>query len=186
MSKKPNKQTKASASENKKTFIKLYPEHGSVGMTLKAMGIKSRNTFYNWLNDSKFKEIYENELLPNRRDEVVSLVYRVATGRLGTHLKTITHKNGKTTTEEVPNEIPQTQLTAAFGFLKATDHTDHPKDPSAPDRLIFTEKYQLSGEGGGPIKVVDDAKERILSAIAGLAARAGENKDSTEPQQPGS
>ncbi len=115
MAKKQSKQTQESASRGKQAFIKLYPDYGSVGSTLKAIGVKSRNTFYNWLKDDRFRGIYENELLPNRRDEVVSLVYRVATGRLGTHVKTVTYKNGTETTEEVPNEIPQTQLTAAFG-----------------------------------------------------------------------
>jgi hypothetical protein len=150
MAKKNSKQTQETAYKGKQAFIKLYPEYGSVGATLKAIGIKSRNTFYNWLKDDRYRGIYENELLPNRRDEVVSLVYRVATGKLGTHVKTVTYKNGTETTEEVPNEVPQTQLTAAFGFLKATDHTDHPKEPNAPDKLIFTEKYQIAGDGGGP------------------------------------
>lgn len=186
MGRKKSNKTKVPVSENKKLFIKNYLEYGTVWATLRAIGVKSRQTFYNWCeSDPEFKRFYEHELVLNRRDELASLVYRVATGRLGTHIKTVTYKNGTTTKEEVPNEIPQTQLTAAFGFLKATDHTDHPKEPQAPDKLIFTEKYQLTGEGGGPLKVESDAKERILSAISGFAARTRESEINTEPQQTG-
>jgi hypothetical protein len=172
--KKPNKQTKESASKGKQAFIKLYPEHGTVGMTLKAMGIKSRNTFYNWLNDPRFKEIYESELLPNRRDECIGLLYRTATGRLGTHIKTITYKNGTETTEEVPNELPATQLTALFGMLKATDHIE---TSDAKDRLVFCEKNQveLTGKDGRPLMgtTPEDYTDDELTAI--INARASSN-----------
>lgn len=128
--KKSNKQTKESATENKKLFIKNYPEYGTIGSTLKAIGIKSRTTFYNWLNDKKFNDIYENELKPNRRDDVVSVVYRVASGKM---------------------KIDSTQLTAAFGFLKATDHIS---EDITKDRLVFCEKNQVEfmGRDGKPIE----------------------------------
>jgi hypothetical protein len=189
--KKPKKQTKESASKGKQAFIKLYPEYGSVGATLKAIGIKRRWTFYCWLNDEKFREIYENELLPNRRDEVVSLVFRTATGKLGTHIETVTYKNGTVTKEEVPNEIPQTQLTAAFGFLKATDHIE---DAGAKDRLVFCEKNQieLTGKGGAPLPIGETnvfnyniGKEGIAEALeilisAGAARLADVNEPSNQ------
>jgi len=146
--------SQASTCQNKKLFLEKYPEYGSVGATMAAIGVKCRRTFYKWLDaDPAFKEQYETELLPNRRDELVSLLYRVATGRLGTHVKTYIRKDGTETTEEVPNEIPATQLTGIFGFLKATDHNDI---PDSPDRLHFTEKHQLemAGKGGGPVKIV--------------------------------
>lgn len=115
---------------NKKKFLQLYPDYGSIGSTLKAIGIKTRSRFYGWCKaDPKFKEIYETELLPNRRDEMVSVVYRAARGDL---------------------KLQKDQLTAAFGFLKATDHAAEPMD-----KLVFVEKYQheLSGVGGGPVPV---------------------------------
>jgi len=160
---KAKKQSKqGSLAHSKQKFLKLYPEYGAVGPTMKAIGLKCRRTFYNWLeNDPKFKELYLTELMPNRRDELVSLVYRVASGKLGTYTKTTERANGDIITEEVPYGIPQTQLTAAFGFLKATDHND-----TGEDRMIFVEKHQLevSGKDGKPIilKVVyDDSNKGI-------------------------
>jgi hypothetical protein len=189
--KKPKKQTKETASKSKQAFIKLYPEYGSVGATLKAIGIKSRWTFYCWLKDEKFKALYENELLPNRRDEVVSWVYRVATNRLGTHIKTVTYKNGTVTEEEVSNEAPPTQLTSAYGFLKATDHIE---EPDAKDRLVFCEKNQieLTGKDGRPLPIGETnvfnyniGKEGIAEALeilisAGAARLADVNEPSNQ------
>lgn len=143
-----NKQAQAQCANKKREFIKVYPEHGTIGATLQAIGIKRRRTFYDWTaNDAAFKACYEDELLPNRRDEVASMVYRTATGQLGKHIRTFTNKFGKLIEEEVANEIPSTQLTAAFGFLKATDHVD--KD--GKDRLVFCEKNQIELNGGGEI-----------------------------------
>lgn len=154
-----------SLSRNKKLFIKLYPEYGSIGPTLKAIGIKARKTFYNWCdNDPKFKGYYLTELLPNRRDELVSLLYKTALGRLGTNTETtMDYKRGRETTKEVPIVLPQTQLTAIFGMLKATDHID-----TGADRLIFVEKHQLelSGKDGQPIKydiTVRDTRTKELT-----------------------
>jgi hypothetical protein len=44
---------------------------------------QSRNTFYNWLNDPKFNEIYEQELKPNRRDERLAQSIRLASVKTG-------------------------------------------------------------------------------------------------------
>ncbi|MDD5220508.1 MAG: hypothetical protein PHV11_08075 [Candidatus Bipolaricaulis sp.] len=150
--------TQETICQNKKAFLKRYLDYGSVGETLKSIGIKSRMTFYTWMKaDPNFKRIYEEELLPARRDEVISVVYRAATGRLGTYTETTTKKNGDVVTAEMPIVLPQTQLTAAFGFLKATDHND---DPKSKDRVVFIEKNQieLAGKDGGPvvIRVVED------------------------------
>lgn len=126
--------TNGDMSQNKKLFLEKYPEYGTIGATIKAIGLKRRTTFYTWCEkDPAFKAHYESELLPNRRDEVASIVYRAATGR-----------------EKIATA---TQLTAAFGFLKATDHND---DASAKDRLVFCEKNQveIAGAGGKPIELV--------------------------------
>ena len=103
---------------NKRLFIEKYPECGSVGATLKAIGIKSRRTFYNWCDaDPHFKEFYYNELLPNRRDILVSEMYHIAKGDFKS------------------NDV---QVRALFGFLKATDHAD-----TGPDRLEFNDRNKL-------------------------------------------
>jgi hypothetical protein len=134
---------------NKAQFIKLYPQYGSIGETLKAIGIKRRRTFYDWCeSDPKFKEIYETELLPARRDTLVSRLYQCAMGKL---------------------KLQREQLTAIYGFLKATDHM-----ADQYDNIIFTEKHQheLVGEGGGPIqqetKIVFDS-DSIREAFKILA-----------------
>lgn len=161
----------ATINRNKKAFLEKYPEFGAVGPTLHAIGIKSRKTFYNWCeNDPAFKTVYEDELLPNRRDEVISLVYQAATGRLGTHIRTWTEKRtGREYSEEVPNELAATQLTAAFGFLKATDHIEKPDDAG---RTVWCEKNQveISGKDGAPlappvINVISDHGRQLTEAI---------------------
>jgi hypothetical protein len=157
--KKPNKQTKESAARNKQAFIKKYPDYGSVWPTLKSLGIKSRTTFYGWLKDEKFAEIYENELKPNRRDEMVSTVYQTGLGKNRVALCPVCEGSGKYKGEKCHGckgcgwiYIPSdgTQLTAAFGFLKATDHIS---EDITKDRLIFCEKNQveLTGRDGAPL-----------------------------------
>jgi len=107
-----------SAADKKSQFKKFYPEYGTIGATLKAIGIKARNTFRYWCEvDPEFKRVYQEELLPNRRDEVASVIYQAATGRI---------------------KLNKDQLTAAFGFAKATDHAGDPYD-----NLVFTEKHQM-------------------------------------------
>ena len=73
-----------SVDERKAKFKELYPKYGSIGQTLREMGIKSRQSFYKWCNsDPGFKRIYEEELKPNRIDELVSAAFQIATaGRL--------------------------------------------------------------------------------------------------------
>lgn len=203
MTKKINKQTEASASENKKQFIRLYPEYGSVGSTLKAIGIKSRNTFYSWLNnDERFKNIYEKELLPNRRDEMVSTVYQTGLGKNRVALCPICDGSGKYKDGKCHGckgcgwiYIPSdgTQLTAAFGFLKATDHIE---DPDTKDRLVFIEKNQveLTGKGGAPLPLgetnvfnfnigkegIAEALQILINAGAARLAEAPDPADQTD------
>jgi hypothetical protein len=40
-------------------FLKLYAQNGNIAASLKILGIASRNTFYNWLKDPKFAELYK-------------------------------------------------------------------------------------------------------------------------------
>lgn len=167
---------------NKKLFLEKYPEYGSVGETLKAIGVKSRTTFYNWCKkDHKFEKVYLTELLPNRRDECVSLMYRYATGRLGKETKTYTNRKGETWSEEVPVSLPDTQVRALFGMLKATDHSD-----TGEDRLIFIEKHQLVGANGGPIEVEHDVKPKLLGMLNRLITGAGKAETDTESEREGS
>jgi len=60
-------------------FRKLYPQYGSIGATLKIIGIRSRTTFYRWLEQyPSFKKDYEEELKPNRIDALLSAAYEIA------------------------------------------------------------------------------------------------------------
>jgi len=148
---------------NKKLFLEKYPEYGSVWVTLKALGVKSRRTFYHWCeSDPRFKEVYETELLPNRRDELSSQMYQIATGRI---------------------MATDVQVRALFGFLKATDHAD-----TGTDRLYFTERYrhELTGKDGHSMEVEIDAKGKLVSMLNRLAARTGEADGDTELQSEGS
>ncbi len=47
----------------------------------------------------------------------------------------------------------------------------------------YIEHHELSGPGGGPIKVDTDPKDKLLSAIACLAARIGEAQGNKPPDQ---
>jgi hypothetical protein len=147
---------KQETNHKKKLFLEKYPEYGAVWPTLKFIGVKSRKTFYNWCeSDSKFKAKYQEELLPNRRDELVSIVYRMATAHMSVAICPVCDGAGKFEKNNchgcrgrgwVEVRADGTQLTAAFGFLKATDHV-------ADDGLIFVEKRQLEmlGKDGNPI-----------------------------------
>jgi len=151
---------KLTTEQCKSQFIKLYPEYGTVGATLKAIGIRSRRTLYLWLKgDANFARVYNEELLPNRRDEIASIVYRAARGSLS---------------------LQKDQLTAAFGFLKATDHIN--------DDLQFREKYQheVSGQDGKPIQIEVDAKSKLLSLLNSIASRSREAEDYKYPVPEGS
>ncbi len=117
--------------QNKRLFIEKYPEYGSIGRTLRAIEIKSRQTFYSWCeSDPRFKEFYKTVLLPNRRDELITVVYQAAVGKM---------------------RINREQLLAAFGFLKATNHVDDEYDD-----LDFREKYEhaIAGKDGKPIELI--------------------------------
>ncbi len=47
----------------------------------------------------------------------------------------------------------------------------------------YIEHHEVSGPGGGPIPVDTDPKEKLLSAIAGLAARIGQAQGDKPPDQ---
>lgn len=144
---------------NKKKFIELYPQYGTIGATLKTIGVKSRVTFYNWCNaDSEFKAIYEQELLPNRRDTLASQVYQTAISKQHVAICPVCEGRGKYDDKQchgckgkgwVEVHGDTVQLTACFGFLKATDHCQ-----DEHDRLVFTEKNQVEQSGEIVIKVV--------------------------------
>lgn len=62
-------------------FIEAFPLYGTVGATLKAIGIKSRTTFYGWLKrNKKFARVYHEELQPNCTDLLESALYQAALG----------------------------------------------------------------------------------------------------------
>lgn len=116
----------AEIARNKESFVREYPACGTIGETLSLIGIKSRTTFYNWLKeDAEFKAKYEKELQPNRRDAVATIIYKIAMGKM-------------------PNATSQ-QLTAAFGFLKATEGG---KDKQVDD-LTFTERVKSDVNNSG-------------------------------------
>lgn len=130
--------THGEVAREKQAFIDNFPEYGTVGATIVAIGLKKCMTFYIWCaKDPEFKRIYDEELKPQQRDMVVSQIYRAAMGKI---------------------KLTQQQLTAAFGYAKATDK-------SAQDGLIFREQYahELSGPGGKEItlKVVYDRSRNI-------------------------
>jgi hypothetical protein len=147
--------------QNKKLFIQKYPEYGSIGETLRAIGLKERKTFYKWLaTDANFNAIYYHELLPNRRDTVQSVVYRMATANKSVAICPVCEGSGKYEGTKnchgchgkgwVEVHADTAQLTAAFGFLKASDHAADDND-----KLVFIERnqVQLTGEGGGPVLI---------------------------------
>ena len=69
-------------SAEKTLFIDYYRQYGAVGQAAKLAGI-SRRLVYLWMDsDPEFKSIYEDELKPNRTDEIVSTLYQAAMGHL--------------------------------------------------------------------------------------------------------
>lgn len=128
---------KLEIAEQKKLFRRYYPEYGTVGGTLKVMGYRDRRTFYNWLEqDSAFRDWYEKEGQPNRRDVIATQIFRAASGK-----KRISH----------------TQFLSAIAFLKAVEsgkkHT--------PDDLAFTEKTQIDLQSTGvTFRLVEDGNEQ--------------------------
>ena len=104
----------------KRKFIERYPECGTVLATAKAIGLKSRRTVYDWLeSDPKFKSIYEDVLLPNRREALASLIYQAALGE---------------------KKLNKSQLAAAVSFLKATEVKMTKSEYR--DDLVFSEHNQ--------------------------------------------
>jgi len=54
------------------------------------------------------------------------------------------------------------------------------------DRLEGKVTQPIAGEGGGPIGIEFDVKQKLISAINRLAARTGEAEDTQEPDEQGS
>ncbi|MHB8928933.1 MAG: terminase [Bacillota bacterium] len=54
-----------------------------------------------------------------------------------------------------------------------------------PDKYKDRVQQEHSGPGGGPIEITDDARERLASRIAGVAAKLGAGADTEGPQQTG-
>lgn len=128
-------------------FKREYPKYGTVGMTLKAIGIKCRKTFYNWLeSDAAFKRYYEEELKPNRIDELVSAAFEIATGgRL---------KTSKTMGIVIDATKPQTDM---IKYLLACFDPEH-----------YSEKTitELQGKGGADLafRVIREDRREVGSS----------------------
>ena len=45
----------------------------------------------------------------------------------------------------------------------------------------YIERQEFTGEGGGPVKVEHDIKDKIISAISRHATASGEGKDNSKP-----
>jgi len=112
---------------NQRAFIDAYPVEGTVGKTMKAIGM-GRRTFYDWIKDPEFNAVYQ-ELKQDRIDELVTRLYKFI-------------REGKDE-DDNPIKLNQQQLIASFFLLKAFD----PK--------TFTEKMQMQhvGGDGAPAKV---------------------------------
>ncbi len=114
----------------KKAFIDTFLTYGTVSCTLTAIKV-SPSTCSKWRKtDPEFEQAYQ-EQLALRRDTMVSILYRIGRG--------------------LDKPKSHGQLTALYGWLKATDHLD-----TRPDRLIFVDRSQveLTGKGGGPLDIV--------------------------------
>lgn len=46
----------------------------------------------------------------------------------------------------------------------------------------YIERQEVTGEGGGPVKVEHDVKDKIISAISRYASANGEGKGDSKPQ----
>ena len=46
----------------------------------------------------------------------------------------------------------------------------------------YIERQEVTGEGGGPVKVEHDVKDKIISAIARYASASGAGKDDPKSQ----
>ena len=112
---------------HQKSFVDEYPKQGTVGKTMKALGM-NRTYFYEWIKDPEFNAVYQ-ELKADRIDELVTRLYKFIT-------------DGKDS-DDNPIKLNQQQLLAAFFLLKAFD----PK--------TFTDKMQMqhTGADGAPVKV---------------------------------
>ena len=137
---------------NKAKFIDRYLELGSIGATMEALGVR-RQLFAQWCReDPEFKRVYYEELLPARRDKVISQVYRLTQQKQGVFSCPVCLGAGKLESKvichgchgkgwiEVRSDM--VQLTAGFGFLKATDHLADPYD-----QLLFIDKHALEIAG---------------------------------------
>ncbi len=123
-----------SSDQLKASFKREYPKYGTIGMTLKAIGIRSRQSFYNWCKkDAAFNRYYEEELKPNRIDELVSTALDIANaGR-------VKMKGQSGSAMVVDASKPQTDM---IKFLLGCFDPEHYSEK----RLL-----ELQGKGGGAI-----------------------------------
>ncbi len=133
-----------SSEAKRRAFIQEYPKYGSVGETIRAIGVRNRRTFYNWCDaHPDFKKIYDEVLKPNRIDELLTTAYQIATaGKL---------KNKKNTFGfEIDASAPQVTL---IKYLL-----------SVFDPETYAERHLLEGKGKSGefvIKVVyDDGSDK--------------------------
>lgn len=94
----PAEEDAAKVEEFKRDFVNLYPIHGTVGKTMKALGVP-RGRFYTWLKDEEFFAIYQI-LKKDRIDDLVSNLYDCVKGKV---------------------TLDRQQLYAAFFLLRAFD-----------------------------------------------------------------
>ena len=122
-----NAERQAQMIVHQKAFVDNYLTEGTVGKTLKAIGLSSRGHFYQWLKNPEFNAIYQ-ELKSDREDYLVSRLYKFIKGELEDGEKIV---------------LNQQQLLAAFFLLKAFN----PK--------VYSDKMQLqhTGADGAPVKV---------------------------------
>ena len=138
-----------SSDQLKAAFKLAYVKCGTVGMALKEIGIKSRKSFYNWCaSDAAFKRYYEEELKPNRIDELVSTALDIANaGRVKV-------KGQSGTSMVVDASKPQTDM---IKFLLGCFDPDN-----------YSEKNitELQGKGGGEVvfKVIREHRRKVNSS----------------------
>ncbi len=131
--------------ELKEQFLALYPEWGSIGATAKSLTPPvSRQTIFNGFKaDEDFRTAYE-ALVKERRDDLISRIYRSATGRCA---------------------ASHDEVGACITLLKATDHI---RDEYESAR--FTEKYEVTGKDDAPLQsfvfIMPDGSRKTAGEVA--------------------
>lgn len=138
-----------SSDQLKAAFKIAYVKWGTVGMALKEIGIRSRRSFYNWCEaDAAFKRYYDEELKPNRIDELVSTALDIANaGR-------VKMKGQSGTSMVVDATKPQTDM---IKYLLACFDPEH-----------YSEKTitELQGKGGSDLafRVIREDRSEVSSS----------------------